>query len=327
MTDCRTEKPNPYDIYPSWRSPDGIDEFQRTLILSVFPHASQIVDADSYRPGYQHYPLRVRVRDPEGIERCCVIKVGTHIDGVQREAMVLPVLLKLGLPVPSLLAGPVVHPEYPEAGEMAVLSEVPGTPLPFIGSTLNEADLTCRLLYEAVGRLHELTDMLLSSATADDLPHRTLLDEANHIVVRGGPWFEETVFRNALDLVVSALPAVAVPLVFSNGDYNPLNFLHTGGRLSGFVDFSGACFEDPHIGFAKFVYWGSDEVGWGTGLKAGLVERYLYSRGVSRSQFAPRLALKCLWVLQRETSVAGDGDASYRESLLRVLGQSICEMA
>ena len=67
------------------------------------------------------------------------------------------------------------------------------------------------------------------------------------IVERGGPWLKVQRFRRAVDFLREALPGFAVPLVFSNGDYNPLNVLHDGGRVTGWVDFEGACFEDPLV--------------------------------------------------------------------------------
>jgi hypothetical protein len=150
--------------------------------------------------------------------------------------------------------------------------------------------------------------------------------ELDEIIARGGPWVDEAVFLNAIDLLRPVLVGVDTPLVFSNGDYNPLNFLHIGGRLTAWIDFTGACFEDPHIGFAKFVIWGFDDVGWGAGVKAGLVEKYLYQQDISRSEFAPRLALRCLWRLQREISVVGDKDADYRNAVLTVLGSTLDDM-
>jgi len=323
MTISTNDIPTPDDIYPSWRSPEGIDEFQSKLILSVFPDGSRIIQADAYRPGYLEYPLKVSVSDPDGARHVCVVKVGVHAGGVIREAFILPILSELELPVPSVLAGPVLHPQYPEAGELVILSEVPGKPLPFIRSSLQEADLTCRLLYEGVDRLHSLTAGVHASMIGDELPRLSLQDEVTAISERGGPWLEESLFQEGLDLVASNIPVIGVPLVFSNGDYNPLNFLHTDGRLSGFVDFSGACFEDPYLGFAKFVFWGSDEVGWGTGPKSGLVERYLYRHGITPHQFAPRLALGCLKVLQRGVSVTGEGDAEYRANIRNVLARTV----
>ncbi len=99
------------------------------------------------------------------------------------------------------------------------------------------------------------------------------------------------------------IPQVACPLVFSNGDYNPLNFLVADGALTGWIDFEHACFEDPYIGFAKFLLWANDATGWGAGAKAGLVERYLYEHGVAPADFLGRLVLRGLRHVQ-ETAPA-----------------------
>ena len=64
----------------------------------------------------------------------------------------------------------------------------------------------------------------------------------------------------------------------------------------------------------------------GTGVLAGLVERYLYHHGVTRRAFAPRLALRCLYRLQRETSVSGKEDRFYRQAILKVLDSALEEL-
>jgi len=132
------------------------------------------------------------------------------------------------------------------------------------------------------------------------------------------------VFSDALHRLRPIVARVETPLVLSNGDYNPMNFLYDGQGLTGWIDFTGACLEDPHIGFAKFIIWGFDSYGWGS--KGGLVERYLYAQDVSRSEFASRLALRCLWRLQRDTSVAGEKDAFQREAILEVLEASLMSL-
>jgi len=86
--------------------------------------------------------------------------------------------------------------------------------------------------------------------------------------------------------------------VFSNGDYNPLNVLVHDDVLSGWIDFEHACFEDPHIGFAKFVLWADDRYGWGAGAQAGLVERYVYEQQVASAAFFVRLILRGLHHIQ-----------------------------
>src|SRR5581483_167821 len=99
---------------------------------------------------------------------------------------------------------------------------------------------------------------------ATTLPRVTLSSELGEIVQRGGEWFSVKPFAEAIEGLQRVVARVEVPLVFSNGDYNPLNFLHEGDALTGWVDFEGACFEDPHIGFAKFQLWRLDDYGWGT---------------------------------------------------------------
>jgi len=51
----------------------------------------------------------------------------TH--GVEREALVLPLLAKHGLSVPTILAAPVIDPSQPEAGPMMLLNVLPGQDL------------------------------------------------------------------------------------------------------------------------------------------------------------------------------------------------------
>ena len=126
----------PFDHYTPWQPPDSVDEFQKALILDAYPPGSEIVEVRSYRPGYLDYPYRIQVRLPAGKESACVVKASPLIGGIEREGAVLPVLARLGLPVPAVLAGPTAHPDYPHAGPLVVLSELPGKALPWIDVTL-----------------------------------------------------------------------------------------------------------------------------------------------------------------------------------------------
>lgn len=98
------------------------------------------------------------------------------------------------------------------------------------------------------------------------------------------------------------------------------NLLSDGKGLTGFVDFSWACFEDPHVGFAKCRIYDFFPFN-----KAGLVERYLDRQSLTRAEIAPRLALRCLWTLQREIAVAG-GDTGYRDQVLGLLGEAMAAL-
>jgi len=154
---------------------------------------------------------------------------------------------------------------------------------------------------EAVDRLHALTPQVLAHPISTLIPTKTLEAELETIRANGGKWFDVPEFAEAFELVQRVIPQVARPLLFSNGDYNPLNFLAADGALSGWIDFEHACFEDPYIGFAKFLLWADDAYGWGAGAKVGLVERYLYEHGVAPVDFLGRLVLRGLRHVQ-ETS-------------------------
>jgi|GEM_PF-3119117 len=329
MSLSQNEIPAPYDLYDPAAMPVGMDAFLVGLVLSAYPQGpgAHILDCQSYRPGEVEFPLRVGVLLPDGRKEACVLKAGRFKGAAEREAALLPVLARLGLTVPALLAGPLVHPEYPACGPFIVLSELPGQPLPWIGVNLEQADLGCRLLFQGVERLHQLTPALRGENVAAMLEEKTLLSELQGIRSRAGPWLDQPLFSAAVARLVPVLAGVREELVFSNGDYNPLNFLYEGNQLTGWIDFGLACFEDPYIGFAKFIIWGFDSYGWGTGVKAGLVERYLYAHNLSRAEFAPRLALHCLWRLQREISVSGEEDASYREAVLKVLEEALKDIS
>src|SRR5690242_13291513 len=106
------------------------------FVLSAYPHGSMIVDSVSYRPGYMPHPARVTVRTPSGSIEHCVLKVSERPTDMEREASVLAMLETLGVPAPKVLEGPSVT----AAGTLLLMSEAPGTPLPWIGAlSLDEA--------------------------------------------------------------------------------------------------------------------------------------------------------------------------------------------
>jgi hypothetical protein len=320
-----TLPPRAEDWNASKQLPDTLDDFQVNLVLSALPNGTQITRLSRFHPIYR-YPLVVHVRLPSGEEQAVeLLAYGSSRDSAVREAQLLPVLAQLGLPVPGVLAGPLPHPDYPQVGEMVVQSHLPGQTLPFVRATAEQLDFTCRLMMEGIQRLRQLTGALQQHPIGNILPHRTLVAMLESIVNTGGPWMDVPLFRLGIETLRPQLQVVRTLLVFSNGLNISWNFLHDGQKLTGFHDFARACFEDPHIQFAKYKIWEIDEVGWKPFARAGFVERYLYEQNVSKREFAIRLALQCLWRLQEAIPVAGE-DSQWgreRESCLTLLESSL----
>ncbi len=304
--------------------------FQEALVLSVCPVGTSIVSAHFHRLVRLPGPVWVQVALPDGTEQKLILRMDQRISGVGREAAVLPVLARLGLPVPTVLAGPVIDPTQPTMGMMTVLKVLPGQDLlAWSWDAPPEAvALAMRLVLEGVQRLHELTEPLNHEPVAAQLPHITLQSELQDIIALGGPWLDEPVFSQTIEKLFLVVETIHTPLVFSSSDYNQGNFLFDGEKLTGFIDFTGPCFEDPHIGMAK--YW---TCSWYPLDRAGIVERYLEQEHLSFAEFAPRLALRCLSTLQREIAVTGGEDvlvedefeshADYRRRILALLERAM----
>ncbi len=272
-------------------------------ILSLYPQAAKILAIQSYRPGYLPYPARITLETTTGEQVACVAEASTNVAKIRYTADIMRALHEAQLAVPAVIGGPLMIQVEDEVLALVLVSEMRGQPLPWIAlNDLALANRTCHLVHEAVDRLHGLTAALLAHPIAPRIPSITLASELQTIRANGGPWFDVPLFAEAFALVEATHAQVSIPLVFSNGDYNPLNFLVENDELAGWIDFEHACFEDPYIGFAKFLLWANDEYGWGAGAKAGLVERYLYKHNVAPADFLIRLLLRGLRHVQ-ESSV------------------------
>lgn len=210
------------------------------------------------------------------------------------EAAALDVLSRVGFHAPRVLAGPVTVQTDSGPFDILVMTRLPGDPLPWIrASDITVVDRTCRLLFDAIEGLHDLTERVTDSAAAEGIPRRTLGQELADVAARTSPWAATQLFQDAVGVLREQLPVYQLPLVFSNGDYNPLNVLADDAGLTGWVDFEHACFEDPLIGFPKFLFW-SDDSGWILASQSGFVERYLYRHRVTPATFAVRVVLRGL---------------------------------
>jgi RNA polymerase sigma-70 factor (ECF subfamily) len=247
---------------------------------------------------------------------------GSQPDGT-KEAALYATVKRLGLPVPDLLAGPIPDVEN-ENGLVALTGTPTGRNLllwALEGNIPHRIRAATALTIESIDRLHALTDPLQADPVGRDLPRRPLSLDLSEIAERGGPWMADRLFADAVKRLTPLVEKISAttPLVYTNDLYFP-NFLRFGGEgeagsfdapfgwpgdprstsdrhITEYVMPFG-WFGDPILGLAKF--WTYDCYPF---VHTGLVERYLYEKGISRQQFAPRLAVRALWTLQREAPV------------------------
>jgi hypothetical protein len=197
-----------------------LSSFQENFLLSAYPAGTRILSARFHRNVRLPCPIWVRVVLPQGEELTLILRMDYSLHGVERETTVLPILAKLGLPVPVVLAGPVFDPLQLSAGAMTLLSVLPGQDL--LGWSWNapssDQSLALQLVLEGVEWLHALTEQLSQEPVARQLPRKTLLDELQEVITDGGPWLDEPVFTQAIDLLWPIVTSIQVPLAFSSGD-------------------------------------------------------------------------------------------------------------
>ena len=337
MPDERTCIPLSSDVNTVWKPPADMSKpltpFQEAFVLSACPEGTSILSARFHRTVQLPCPIWVDVRLPDGEAYTLILRMNYIPGGVEKEAAILPLLAKAGLPVPTVLAGPVIDPTQPEAGAMTILNVLPGQDFLNWGNTATEAQIqwAIGLILQGVAMLHAIAEPLSREPIASQLPHCTLYDELQVIIARGGPWLKEPIFKQVVAALLPVISKIETPLAFSSGDYSQGNFLFEGERLSGIIDITSPCFEDPHIGMA--MYW---IYCWNPFDQAGIVERYMEQQRLSFADFAPRLALRCLRALQENLPVCGGEDvrdewdfeslADYRQRVLALLMRAMDAM-
>jgi len=271
-----------------------------SAVVDLVAPGARIDQVHQFRSTPLPFPAKlILATDQQSI--ACVVKVSTEPGRLRREATILGTLADLEFAAPTVLAGPAVVATSAGPMEILVMTQLPGEALPWINvAEVATADRTCQILFAAIDQLHALTSHIAAHPNASDIPTRTLDHELAEIEVRKSPWTDTGIFQEAVDVLHQNLPRHRLPLVFSNGDYNPLNVLADDAGLTGWVDFELSCFEDPLIGFPKFHFW-SDDRGWSLAAQIGLVERYLYRHHVTPEAFLVRVALRGLTHLHDTT--------------------------
>lgn len=287
-----------------------LSQNEKDLILSAYPEGTIIEEAHFFDNYNLPCPIKVKIVIPTGESKFVVLRKKRH--GVAKlEAAILPLLSKCGLPVAKVIAGP--------KHDALVLSLLEGENLQhFSMRSKRHAEKAKELLTESFIRLESVTQKISQDA-AELLPRFTLADELD-IISGEGPWNGEKVFKEAVDFLFPLLPQISTPLVFTNGDYQPANFLTDGKRITGFVDFEGAQFCDPLLLPCKYITHDLHPLN-----KAGFIDFYLKKRGYTKHAFSIRLALFCLITLHYEIPVhpTDQGKQEYQKHVLRLLKESL----
>jgi len=130
---------------------------------------------------------------------------------------------------------------------------LPGENLQKLSMQSNEGlEQSKNLLIEGVEKLAAATEFISHHQVSAILPHHTLSAEMESLNSTDNPWVKEKTYREACEKLGPILKNIDTSLVFSNGDYQPGNFLAKNGKLTGFLDFESPSFQDPLLGFVKY---------------------------------------------------------------------------
>jgi aminoglycoside phosphotransferase (APT) family kinase protein len=299
-----------------------LSKFQRDLVRSVFPPDAVILRAE-YMQDQQRCPIRIDLLTNQGVESV-VLRISRNQGGVEREVSVLPALARLGLPVPSVLVEPSVDPDAPELYAMSLMTMLSGSTLQSLASsTTANLDLTCRLFAEAITRMHGVSEAVKADPAFSCIPVQSLLDDFSSVVNRGGDWLVQPLVKKAIAVLRSEVERLNPPLVLSNGDYQPGNFLAEGSVLTGILDFEKARFSDPLASLARLPVYDLQPLA-----RPESMVRILNLLGYSSRELAVRVAIFAIRTLQIKVPVQGgtERDAEWRDYVQGTLANAIHEL-
>lgn len=266
-------------------------EKEREKILEIDPTFLSISKAIYFDNYDLPCPVRVSVKKKDGKITAVVLRRNRHGD-VRKEIKILHALKEYGLPVPEILS----KPFKTSGGEYAAIySLLPGENLQKLSMrSKSDLELAKKLLVQAVIKLIGATDFIRKHKVAKILPDITLVKELKALETKN-PWLKEKVVQIAIKKLQKTLPKIKTPLVLSNGDYQPGNFLTQEGEITGYLDFESPSFQDPMMGFVKYPIYDLYPLG-----RTDVVQLFLKKRGFSEKDFNYRLALGCLKILKKK---------------------------
>lgn len=316
----------------------SLSAIHQSLIETAFPGA-RILSVQHNPEPWMPFSPRVRLELREGGEKTVDFRGG--ID--PHRAELIAVLERLNIPGPRLLHGPIKTAE----GWLTICEAPRGENLTLwtLGGTPHRIRLATERAMEGIDRLQGVTEALMADPIGAQLPRRTLTDElailTNDSLWNADPWLVEEGaarqewlrdpwFAAALAKVEAAVKEINDPLVYTNyAFFFPQEYrIQPGNGVTDeplgypgdphyqenpIVEFTNPYghFGDPLLGLA--MVWVYDCYPF---VHTGFVEQFLWRRGVTRREFAPRLALKALQMVARDLPVVRPAEGgNYWDSL------------
>lgn len=297
----------------------ALTESERGKILAIDATFQAITKATYFDNYDLPCPIRVEVETKGNKSATVVLRKARHGD-VDVEVAVFRALKEFGLPVPEILSGPFRNEDDEP---VAVYSLLEGESLQHLSMRSEDGLHEAKgLLIQAVLELLNTSRFIADHEASKLFPRRTLLSELESVKRTPTAWHNAEIFQSAMKHLQGILPSIRTPLVFSNGDYQPGNFLARNGELTGFLDFESVSFQDPLMGFVKYPIYDLHPLS-----KTDVVEMFLDAMNFSQRDFSIRVALGCLKTLQKEIPfIQGNGETHrYRDRVLALLESALTE--
>lgn len=294
----------------------SLTPIEQAHILKIDPSFELIVESLYFDNYNLPCPIEVKVKTNKGETIFVVVRKARH-GSIEKEVKILKALRTCKLPVPVVLCEPFIN----EKGEsVSILSFLQGQNLQKLSmQSGTDLSLAKSLLIRAVTQLTNTTSYL-KTILSNEIPERSLAFELEQLKTSNNTWLQTDWYQAALEKLTIAVSNIKTPLVATNGDYQPGNFLAQNGKITGFLDFENPSFQDPLMGFVKYPIRDLQPLS-----RTNLIPEFLHLHSFSFSDFNQRLALGCLKAFKKEIPPGGsDLDTQeYRKRVFELLQQSL----
>ncbi len=313
---------------------------QQTALLAIAYPGARVLSTQYDPEPWMPFTPRVRIALANGTEK--TVDFRGDIDAAKEE--LFAALERLGIPCPRLIHSPVLNTDVKGYSTLCEAPRGDNLLLWALGGTPHRIRLATERAFESIDRLQGITQALRADPVGAKLPQRTLTDEIDLIMSdekwNADPWLAEAGadiaawridpwFVEAIAKVREAAADIKDPLVFTNYLHFFPNFVriqpsdqlyneplgwpgdvrYDENPITEFVAPHGH-FGDPLLGLA--MVWVYDCYPF---VHTGFVEQFLWRRGISRREFAPRLAIKALQMIARDLPVERPAEGGYWDGL------------